>query len=210
MGKRARLLRPSGEETAAQKLRSAPDSEESRDARTALPQNCSSRRYVFLWALYIARSCQPMASDGDRPNPIRGLRSPNVFTALCTVIRHPDYARNHPLGIRVDRGHPCSLDFLVGDSMQDVGQVLRRKRSQQAQLAKEIELLQLVEEKLREVAPLLADSEDENPVLTEVDEEIGQSASPAAKSMAASAGSQSSAAPSESGQATRPLALRWP
>jgi len=94
--------------------------------------------------------------------------------------------------------------------MQDVGQVLRRKRSQQAQLAKEIELLQLVEEKLREVAPLLADSEDENAVLTEVDEEIGQSASPAAKSMAASAGSQSSAAPSESGQATRPLALRWP
>jgi hypothetical protein len=94
--------------------------------------------------------------------------------------------------------------------MQDVGQVLRRKRSQQAQLAKEIELLQLVEEKLREVAPLLADSEDENPVLTEVDEEIGQSASPAAKSMAASAGSQSSASPSESGQATRPLALRWP
>jgi hypothetical protein len=94
--------------------------------------------------------------------------------------------------------------------MQDVGQVLRRKRAQQAQLAKEIELLQLVEEKLREVAPLLADSEDENAVLAEVDEEIGQSASPAAKSMAASAGSQSSAAPPESGQSTRPLALRWP
>ena len=56
--------------------------------------------------------------------------------------------------------------------MQDVGQVLRRKRAQQAQLAKEIELLQTVEEKLREVAPLLADSEDENPVLAEVDEEI--------------------------------------
>jgi cell shape-determining protein MreC len=94
--------------------------------------------------------------------------------------------------------------------MQDVGQVLRRKRAQQAQLAKEIELLQTVEEKLREVAPLLADSEDENAVLAEVDEEIGQSASPAAKSAAASVGSQSSATPSESGQSTRPLALRWP
>jgi hypothetical protein len=94
--------------------------------------------------------------------------------------------------------------------MQDVGQVLRRKRAQHAQLAKEIELLQTVEEKLREVAPLLADSEDENAVLAEVDEEIGQSASPASKSAAASAGSQSTQAQSESGQATRPLALRWP
>jgi hypothetical protein len=94
--------------------------------------------------------------------------------------------------------------------MQDVGQVLRRKRAQQAQLAKEIELLQTVEEKLREVAPLLADSEDENAVLAEVDEEIGQPASPASKSAAASAGSQSTQAQSESGQATRPLALRWP
>jgi hypothetical protein len=94
--------------------------------------------------------------------------------------------------------------------MQDVGQVLRRKRAQQAQLAKEIELLQTVEEKLREVAPLLADSEDENAVLAEVDEEIGQSASLASKSAAASAGSQSTQAHSESGQATRPLALRWP
>ena len=79
--------------------------------------------------------------------------------------------------------------------MQDVGQVLRRKRAQQAQLAKEIELLQTVEEKLREVAPLLADSEDENAVLAEVDEEIGQSASPASKSAAASAGSQSDPGP---------------
>jgi hypothetical protein len=94
--------------------------------------------------------------------------------------------------------------------MQDIGQVLRRKRAQQAQLAKEIELLQTVEEKLREVAPLLADSEDENAVLAEVDEEIGQPASPASKSSAASAGSQSTQAQSESGQATRPLALRWP
>jgi hypothetical protein len=94
--------------------------------------------------------------------------------------------------------------------MQEVGQVLRRKRAQAAQLAKEIELLQTVEEKLREVAPLLADSEDESAVLAEVDEEIGQSASPASKSLAASAGSPSTAVPSESGQPTRPLALRWP
>jgi hypothetical protein len=94
--------------------------------------------------------------------------------------------------------------------MQDIGQVLRRKRAQQAQLAKEIELLQTVEEKLREVAPLLADSEDENAVLAEVDEEVGQPASPASKSSAASAGSQSTQVQSESGQATRPLALRWP
>jgi hypothetical protein len=92
--------------------------------------------------------------------------------------------------------------------MQDIRLVIRRKQAQQAQLSKEIELLQQVEEKLREVAPLLADSEeDDNSVLGEVDEEVGQSQS--AKAAAASAGSEAPTAQPDS-SATRPVALRWP
>jgi DNA-binding protein H-NS len=95
--------------------------------------------------------------------------------------------------------------------MQDIRQVIRRKQAQQAQLSKEIELLQQVEEKLREVAPLLADSEeDENAVLGEVDEEIGQSRNLAAKAASASAGSEAAVAQSEPAMPARPLALRWP
>jgi hypothetical protein len=96
--------------------------------------------------------------------------------------------------------------------MQDIRQAIRRKQAQQAQLAKEIDLLHQAEEKLREIAPLLADNEEdeENAVLAEVDEEIGQPASPATKSAAASAGSPASADQPESGKTARPLALRWP
>ena len=93
--------------------------------------------------------------------------------------------------------------------MQDIRLVIRRKQAQQAQLSKEIELLQQVEEKLREVAPLLADSEeDDNSVLGEVDEEVGQSQN--AKAAAASAGSEVPAAQPDSSATARPVALRWP
>ena len=57
--------------------------------------------------------------------------------------------------------------------MKDIHEVLRRKQGQYTQLGKQIEMLQQAAEKLREVAPLLAenDVEDDSPVLTEVDEE---------------------------------------
>jgi hypothetical protein len=55
--------------------------------------------------------------------------------------------------------------------MKDIFEVLRRKQAQQAQLAKEIEMLQQAADKLREVAGLLGEGEDDgNSVLGEVDE----------------------------------------
>lgn len=56
--------------------------------------------------------------------------------------------------------------------MKDVNEVLRRKQAQYAQLAKHIEMLQEAADKLRQVAPLLADDADDEPaVLTEVEDE---------------------------------------
>jgi hypothetical protein len=93
--------------------------------------------------------------------------------------------------------------------MQEIHQVLRRKRAQYAQLAKEIELLQQAEEKLREVAPLLADAEDEDSaVLVEVDEDAGDIHGRAAKAASASGGSQIAGETATPG--ARPPALRWP
>ena len=59
--------------------------------------------------------------------------------------------------------------------MQQIRQVLKRKQAQAAQLAKEIELLQQAEEKLREIAPLLAEGdEEEGSLLVEVEDEVAQ------------------------------------
>ncbi|MGA8539375.1 MAG: hypothetical protein WB566_07735 [Terriglobales bacterium] len=57
--------------------------------------------------------------------------------------------------------------------MKDIHEVLRRKQTQYAQLGKQIEMLQDAADKLREVAPLLAesDADDETAVLAEVDED---------------------------------------
>jgi hypothetical protein len=86
--------------------------------------------------------------------------------------------------------------------MKDIHEVLRQKQAKYAQLGKQIEMLQQAAEKLREVAPLLAESDEEdNVVLAEVDE--AQTDSMAAK---AGAGSGSSTA----SKATRPTAPRWP
>ena len=54
--------------------------------------------------------------------------------------------------------------------MKDIHEVLRRKQAQYAQLGKQIEMLQQAAEKLREVAPLLAENEteDDAAVLSEV------------------------------------------
>jgi len=88
--------------------------------------------------------------------------------------------------------------------MKDIHEVLRRKQAKHAQLANQIEALQQAAEKLREVAPLLAESEDDDSaVLVEVDEETQQPGS-----MAAKAGSAAAAAPSA--PAKRGVAPRWP
>jgi len=80
--------------------------------------------------------------------------------------------------------------------MKDIHEVLRRKQAKYAQLGKQIEMLQQAAEKLREVAPLLAENEeDDSAILAEVDEPQ------AAKAAAAGAG-----APAK----TRAAAPRWP
>jgi indole-3-glycerol phosphate synthase len=85
--------------------------------------------------------------------------------------------------------------------MKDIHEVLRQKQTKYAQLGKQIEMLQQAAEKLREVAPLLAESDDEdNAVLTEVDD-----ASPA-QTMSAQAG----AAGATTSKAARPTGPRWP
>jgi hypothetical protein len=85
--------------------------------------------------------------------------------------------------------------------MKDIHEVLRRKQAKYAQLGKQIEALQQAAEKLREVAPLLAENEEgESSVLAEVEEQ---------DSMAAKAGSASaSGAPPASKPPVR--APRWP
>jgi hypothetical protein len=86
--------------------------------------------------------------------------------------------------------------------MKDIHEVLRQKQTRYAALGKQIEMLQQAAEKLREVAPLLAENDDEdNAVLMEVDE-----ASPAA--MAAKAGASSGGASPSKG--SRPTTPRWP
>jgi hypothetical protein len=85
--------------------------------------------------------------------------------------------------------------------MKDIHEVLRRKQAQHAQLAKQIELLQQAAEKLREVAPLLAENDsDDLAVLAEVEEENSNA-------MAASANAPSSPSASKPGRSTTP---RWP
>jgi hypothetical protein len=87
--------------------------------------------------------------------------------------------------------------------MKDIHEVLRRKQGQYAQLGKQIEMLQQAAEKLREVAPLLAENEaeDDAVVLSEVEVEEENS-----NAMAAKAGAQTSAAASKPARTTP----RWP
>ncbi len=90
--------------------------------------------------------------------------------------------------------------------MKDIEAVLRHKQAKHAQLAKEIEMLQQAAEKLREVAPLLADGdEDDAVVLSEPEEEARQLNAMAAKASSTSA--QTQAAPAMPGRGTVP---RWP
>ena len=59
--------------------------------------------------------------------------------------------------------------------MKDIHEVLRHKQTKYAALGKQIEMLQQAAEKLREVAPLLAENDDEdNAVLMEVEDTLPQ------------------------------------
>ncbi len=88
--------------------------------------------------------------------------------------------------------------------MKDIHEVLRQKQAKYAQLGKQIEMLQQAAEKLREVAPLLAESDEEdNVVLADVDEAIAEGDAMAAKASAGSASASSS-------KSSRPAAPRWP
>ncbi|MGB9233374.1 MAG: hypothetical protein WCC04_03110 [Terriglobales bacterium] len=84
--------------------------------------------------------------------------------------------------------------------MKDIHEVLRHKQAQYTQLGKQIEMLQQAAEKLREVAPLLAEneSEDDTAVLAEVEDD---------NAMAAKAGAQSASTASKPGRSMTP---RWP
>jgi hypothetical protein len=84
--------------------------------------------------------------------------------------------------------------------MKDIHEVLRRKQAKYAQLGKQIEMLQQAAEKLREVAPLLAENDDDDAtILSEIDEP-----SPVAKAATASAAAQ----PAK--PLPRPMTPRWP
>ena len=93
--------------------------------------------------------------------------------------------------------------------MKDIHEVLRQKQAKYAQLGKQIEMLQQAAEKLREVAPLLAESDEEedNAVLAEGDDALTGDAL-AAKAGASGSGSTTGNASAAKG--SRPAAPRWP
>jgi hypothetical protein len=86
--------------------------------------------------------------------------------------------------------------------MKDIHEVLRRKQAKYAQLGKQIEMLQQAAEKLREVASLLAENDDDDAaVLAELDE-------PTPVARAAVAPQSTSPAPAK--PIARGVAPRWP
>ena len=84
--------------------------------------------------------------------------------------------------------------------MKDIHEVLRIKQAKYAQLGKQIEMLQQAAEKLREVAPLLAETDDDSSILAEVDEPIAVSARAAAAPVSAPAAKP----------AVKAVTPRWP
>src|SRR5579864_8512517 len=135
--------------------------------------------------------------------------APPTGGAFCCSFHLPKTAGSSITAVIGGQGLPLTIRRTVlklpeGGCMKDIHEVLRQKQAKYAQLGKQIEMLQQAAEKLREVAPLLAESDEEdNVVLAEVDDAIGQTDSMAAK---AGAGSGSTAAP----KASRPTAPRWP
>ena len=88
--------------------------------------------------------------------------------------------------------------------MKDIHEVLRRKQAQYAQLAKQIEALQAAADKLREVAPLLAEGAEDAVAATI--EDAGEESRPMAAKAAAAP-----ASPQSTGKVpVRGTAPRWP
>ncbi len=88
--------------------------------------------------------------------------------------------------------------------MKDIHEVLRQKQAKYAQLGKQIEMFQQAAEKLREVAPLLAENDDDdNGVLAEVDDATLQGVRWLPRRVRVAGSSASS-------KAARPTAPRWP
>src|SRR5437868_14365314 len=102
---------------------------------------------------------------------------------------------------------PCVLKFAHrgipsrGGRMKDIHEVLRRKQAKYAQLGKQIEMLQQAAEKLREVAPLLAENDDDDTAILADDEPTPT----AARAATAAAGQTATAKP-----VARPVPPRWP
>ena len=87
--------------------------------------------------------------------------------------------------------------------MKDIHEVLRRKQAKYAQLGKQIEMLQQAAEKLREVASLLAENDDDDAaVLAELDEPTPV--------VARAAAAPQSNAPAPAKPVARGVAPRWP
>jgi hypothetical protein len=80
--------------------------------------------------------------------------------------------------------------------MKDIHEVLRQKQAQYAQLSKQIEALQAAADKLREVAPLLSEGDEDGAGLVLNDAEE-----------APRAAARAAAAPASKARATTP---RWP
>jgi hypothetical protein len=135
------------------------------------------------FVFFMVQACRkPEAPNSPSGKPVR------VTAVIC------------PRGIAVDPGSLCTYIRHRGNVMKDIHEVLRRKQAKFAQLTKQIEALQQAAEKLREVAPLLAESdEEESTVLAEVED---------GNSMAARAGS--SPAGGSSAPKPAPRAPRWP
>jgi hypothetical protein len=87
--------------------------------------------------------------------------------------------------------------------MKDIHEVLRRKQAKYAQLGKQIEMLQQAAEKLREVAPLLAENDDDDAaILADVDEPT--------PAVARAAAAPQSNQPAPAKPIARGVAPRWP
>lgn len=141
-----------------------------------------------------------LVSDDWRPAPlVRGAGNGHLWRIQGRDLPKPVTGVTAHLGITVDVTAIQTYIEAQGVLMKDIHEVLRRKQAQYAQLGTQIEMLQQAAEKLREVAPLLAENEgeDDAAVLSEVEEENSNA-------MAAKASAQTSAA------ASKPRTPRWP
>jgi hypothetical protein len=85
--------------------------------------------------------------------------------------------------------------------MKDIHEVLRQKQAQYAQLSKQIEALQAAADKLREVAPLLSEGDEDGSALVLNEAEEAPRAVPARAAAAAAPAAKT---------ASRSTTPRWP